>query len=96
MVGQPRFHSGCDAQTAMDATEVLIRKVNRQRKFEIVKLLAKRIGQAREASQLHPHGQVLSFHKTGRDVSETRIADSHLDITSMIGPGEYRSFPCWP
>ena len=62
----------------MDAAEILIRKMNRQRKFEIVQLLAKRIGQAREASKLHPHGQVLSFHKTGRDVSETRIADSHL------------------
>ncbi len=62
----------------MDPTEVLIRKVNRQRKLEIIQFLAKRIGQTRESAKLHPHGQILPFHKTSGDVPKTRIADSHL------------------
>src|SRR6266496_3953376 len=52
--------------------------MNRQRKLEIVELLAERVRQPREASELHPHSQVLPFDKASRDVLRARVANPHL------------------
>jgi len=62
----------------VNAAEVLIRKMNRQRKLEIVELLAKRVRQAREAAKRHSHSQVLPFDVAGRNVALAGVTDSHL------------------
>jgi hypothetical protein len=34
----------------------------------VLDLLRERVGQSGESAHVHPHGQILSFNKTGRNV----------------------------
>jgi galactose-1-phosphate uridylyltransferase len=66
VIRQTRFHRGRDTKSAVYATEVLVREMNRKRQFQVVQLFRERISQARKAAKLHPHGQVLALDKTGQ------------------------------
>ncbi len=62
----------------MNTTEIVIREVQGDSGIQVRQLLAERIGEPRKAPKLHPHGQVLSLYKAGRNVPRVRIASSHL------------------
>jgi hypothetical protein len=52
----------------MNAAEIVVRKVQGDGGFQVRQLFAERIGKPSKAAKLHPHGQVLPFHKASRDV----------------------------
>src|SRR5258708_20684598 len=52
----------------MNATEIVIREVQRNSSFQVRELLAESVGQPRESAHLHSHGQVLSLYKAGRNL----------------------------
>ena len=58
----------------MDASEIVVHEVQRDRVHVIVHLLAERIGQSREAAHRHAHGQVLALDVAGSNVRKVRIA----------------------
>jgi len=61
-------------QRLMHAAEVVVHEVERDRVFQVLHLLAERIGQSSEAAHLHPHGAVLAFGVAGRDVLGVGVA----------------------
>lgn len=53
----------------MYTAEVIVRKMQSASCFQIIEFFGERIRQASKASNCLTHGQVLSFHETGRDVA---------------------------
>jgi hypothetical protein len=47
----------------MDADKIVVHEVQSHCVCVSLNLLGKAIGQAREATHMHPHGQVLAFGK---------------------------------
>jgi len=68
MVTNASFHRGCDSERLMYSAEVIVHEVKRQRVFMILNFLRERICQPREASHVHPHGEVLPFDVASRNV----------------------------
>jgi len=66
----------------MNANEVVKRHVERDSRFQVVQLLAERIGEPRKASQMHSHAQVGAFDVTGGYSGDLRAADD-LDWYSV-------------
>jgi len=62
VIGQVRFHRGRDAQAGMNAAEVVIREMQRNRVPEIVPLFTETQREARELPDLSAHGQILAFN----------------------------------
>ena len=52
----------------MNATEVVIREVQRDSGFQMRQLFAERVGKPCQTAHLHSHGQVLPFHVASRNV----------------------------
>jgi hypothetical protein len=52
----------------VDAAEVVVREVQPERCRVVLQLLGEGIGQAGEAADAHPHGQVGALDVAGRDV----------------------------
>ena len=69
MVADSRFHAGRDPQAGMYPAEVVVREVKRNRGFQVIQFLAETQRQARETAHGLAHGQVLSFHKTCRNMA---------------------------
>jgi hypothetical protein len=79
-------HRRCYAQCLMDADEVVIHHVQRDRVSMVFDLLGKAIGQAGEAAHVHPHSQVLAFDVAGRNVISVRATlDGALANASAFG-----------
>lgn len=68
MLGDARGHRWRDLERLMDAAEIVIHEVQRNRRFVVLDLLAERIGQASEAAHSHPHGEVLTLDMGCRNV----------------------------
>src|SRR5437764_15231248 len=62
----------------MNTTEIVVGEMQSDSSFQMREFLAESVRQARKPAKLHSHGQVLPFHKTGRDVLRVRIASSDL------------------
>jgi len=75
MIGQTRFHRGCNTQTRMNSTEVVIPEVQGNRGFQVRQLLAERVREPRKSSHRHSHGQVLPFHERRADMFGIALSD---------------------
>lgn len=73
----------------MHAAEVVVRKMNGDSGFKVLRFLRESIRQARKAAKRHARSEVLALHVAGGDVSRTRIADSHFGYSLDHGLGEY-------
>lgn len=72
-------HRGRRSQGLVDADEIVVQEVNRERMAKILDLLGEGIRQARESALLHSDGQILAFDVAGRDVLADRLTvDSGL------------------
>ena len=78
MIGGSGLHARRNAKGTMNAAEIVIREIQRDGSLQVRQFLAERIGQQRKTSHCHAHGQVLPFHKTGRDVLGIGIAKTNL------------------
>lgn len=67
VVGQSGFHRGSDPQRGVDSAEVVVREVQSDGCAKVLPFLRESIGQARQPSHLHTHGQVLAFNMGGAD-----------------------------
>src|SRR5438477_5327950 len=67
----------------MNTTEIVMSKVQSDSGLMVRQFLTERIGQPRQAANLHSHGQVASLNKTGRDVFGIGIAGSHLGYNPL-------------
>src|SRR5580704_4819857 len=68
MVCDSRFHSWGYPQCLMDTAKIVMHEVQCDSGLVILDLLGEGIGQSSEAAHTHPHGQILTFRITGRDV----------------------------
>ena len=62
VVGNPSPHGGSDSQRAMHAREVVEREMQPRRSFEVLKLFAECVCEARQAAHAHAGAQVHSLH----------------------------------
>jgi len=95
---QVSFHRRSNPKRLMYAGEIGPH-VEQHNLHVVIDLLRERVGQTREAAHLHPHGEVLTLHKTRGDVTWIGIADSKLAIGAfLLGfldlcPSRLRSVP---
>jgi len=66
VIGQTRFHRGCDSQRLMNAAEVVMGKVQLDRVALLLQLLATSVCQPRKALHRHARGAV-SFSDSVQD-----------------------------
>lgn len=62
----------------MNATEVVVREVQRYGCFQVRQLFAESVRQARESADRHSHREVLALYVASRDVIGIRVASSYL------------------
>jgi hypothetical protein len=62
----------------MNATEIILREVQRNSGLQIRQFLAEGVREPRQPAKLHPHGKVLPLDVASRNIAHTRVADSHL------------------
>src|SRR5438105_2019684 len=62
----------------MHTAEIVVSEMQRNSSFQVRQLLTERISQTCEPAKLHPHGEVLPFHETGRNVLRVGITSSDL------------------
>lgn len=65
MIGNSGLHRRRDLQGFVDAPEVVVHKMKRNRMFEVFDLLAKPVRQAGKASHPHSHSEILAFNVAG-------------------------------
>jgi hypothetical protein len=64
------------------AHEIIMREMQPDRRAVVLCLLAESIGQARKPAHPHPHGEVLPFHKAGRNVLLIGITGHNVALGS--------------
>jgi hypothetical protein len=62
----------------VNATKVVIGKMQSNRKLKIIEFLGKGVRQACEPANCHPDRHVLTLDKTSRDVAFAGVSDSHF------------------
>lgn len=82
VICQSRLHRGGDAKGLMNTNEVVKSHIERDSSFQVVQLLAERIGKPRKTAKVHSHAQVGAFDVTGRDAFNLRTA-AYLDWYSV-------------
>ena len=68
MIANASFHRRGDTQRLMNAAEVVIHEVERERVLVVLDFLGECIRQPRKAAHVHPHRKILPFDKTCRNV----------------------------
>jgi hypothetical protein len=72
----------------VNATEIVKRKMQSNRSFQIVELLRERIGETCKPSHLHSHGQILSlYHATYNLLSRIR-AEANREAMAILADRE--------
>ena len=89
MVGQARFHSGCNSKARMNTAEIVVREVQADGGFQVRQLLAERIREPRKSPHRHSHSQVLPLHKRRADLFGVGIAYSDFGYDPEMRGGEY-------
>jgi hypothetical protein len=74
----------------VDSAEIVVREVQRDGSLQMRELFAERIGEPPEPAKLHPHGQILSFDKAGRNVFGIGCAIRTRHQVSSAVLGHYR------
>ncbi len=82
VICQPRLHCGRDTKGLMNANEVIKSHIDRDSRFQVVQLLAERIGKPRKAAKVHSYGQVGAFNMAGGDSLDLRTP-AYLDWYSL-------------
>src|SRR5882724_235896 len=85
MVSQSRFHGRSNPQGFVNPAEVVVHEVQGDSVAVIFDLFGKTVGQAGEASHAHSHAEVLTFHKTGRDVLRIRFSAEYASAAPNTG-----------
>jgi hypothetical protein len=70
----------------MNTAEIVIREVQSDSGLQVRQLFAERIREPRQSPHRHSHGQVLPFHKTGRDEVRVGVALSDFGYTPRDAP----------
>ena len=83
MLTDARFHRRSDAQGLVNPHEVVVHMEQRDHGNVIIELLAKGIRQAREASHVHPHVQVLALDL---NTLGGNVADNAVLVLGAGGP----------
>ena len=65
VIGDTRFHCGCDAQGLVNPAEVVVHEVNRGGVFMVFQLLAESVGQSCEAAVAHAQREILPLYMAG-------------------------------
>ena len=78
MIGQARFHRRSNAERFVDTAEVVIGEVQCDGCFKVAQFFAESVRQPRESTDRHPHGEVVAFYKTSRDVIRVRASVNDL------------------
>src|SRR5713226_7896702 len=68
MIADSTLHRRGNAESLMDAAEVVIHKPNRHGSRMVLNLFRERVGKASEAANAHSHAEVLTFNEAGADV----------------------------
>jgi len=70
----------------VDANEVVVHKVERDRRDVVLDLLGESVCEASEAPHVHPHRKVLAFDIGRADVFRVRLATDFLPLaTDALG-----------
>ena len=62
MLCNAHFHRRSHAQRLMEFAEIVIRKMESNRRFVVLVLLAESVGEPGELADLHSHREVLPFY----------------------------------
>ncbi len=78
------FHRGRHSQTRMHPAKGVVREVQGDSGFQMRQFLAESVRQPREPAKLHPHREVLPFHKASRNVPRIRIAGTLATVLDLV------------
>ena len=62
----------------MNAAEIIEREMQSDSRFQMRRFFAESVRQSRQPAKLHPHSEVLPFHKTSRDVLRIGVSLAHF------------------
>ena len=82
MSGNPGLHSWGDTKALVDAAKVIVHIVKGDRGNVVFNLFRERIGQASEAANAHPHGEVLTLDIAGADVFRIGLSGDAFALAS--------------
>src|ERR1039458_1972074 len=82
MIRQSSFHSGRDAKSLVDATEIIVREPQGNRSRMILYLLGKRISKSGESPDAHSHRKVLPLYETSTHMLGIGIAAHNLHVAA--------------
>jgi len=82
VIGDASGHRRRDSQALMDADEVVVHVMDRERRDMALDLFAKAVRQSGEPSQAHPHREVLPLNIAGRNMLWVGIARNSLALAS--------------
>ena len=72
-ISDPSRHGRSHFQRLVNANEIVMHKVQAQHMNVVFQLLGKSVGQPREPTHSHPHGEVLALHVGRADVTHIRV-----------------------
>ena len=75
MLTNTRFHGWSDAESLMNAGEIVVHMKQRNHRNVVVEFFAERIRQTSEAAHVHPHVEILPFHVRRADMPRIRGTD---------------------
>lgn len=70
-------HRGSDSQGLVNAPEVVIHEINRQRVRVVLNFLRKPVGQTSESAHRHSHRKILALNEARRNVFSLWVAFDH-------------------
>lgn len=95
VIGNARFHCGCDAQGLVNAAEVVIHEMDGCGVFVAFQFLAECVGQARKAAVTHAQREVLPLNVAGGNVQALRLSrDANFARSNTNGRGIARFALC--
>jgi hypothetical protein len=93
MLTDARFHRRGHAQGLMHSRKVVVHVKQGNHRDMVVDLLRKSIGQASEATHIHPHVEVLAFDVAGRNMRLIGAANPFDPFRAETLRGLYRFCP---
>ena len=72
MVRQSGLHRRCNTKGLMNANEIVESHVDRDSRFQVVQLFAKRVGQSRKTPKAHSYGQKSDSNRWNQAIEDAR------------------------
>jgi hypothetical protein len=76
VIGEIRFHGGCDTQGFVNSAKIVVGEVQTVRGPKVFPLFGKRIRQAGKAAHGHADREILAFHNRGADAFGIGLSDN--------------------